>query len=161
MVGNPLTMPYLASLNIPYLMKLTNDPILHDPTWPNMPTKLPSNIPNFEGKPEEDPTKHIISICLWCSSNSIIEDYVLLRLFYRTLTGPSTKWYIDAKFRSHSTFESLVKSLLSFFQLLVHHKIGLEILSDFKKTSTIHIVDHIHEWIRRRSICKEDTTLQQ
>jgi len=36
-----LPMPYLASLNIPYLTKLTNDPILHDPTWPNMPTKLP------------------------------------------------------------------------------------------------------------------------
>jgi hypothetical protein len=46
----PLHMPYLASLNIPDLSKLTNDPILHDPTWPAMPTKLPSDIPKFEGK---------------------------------------------------------------------------------------------------------------
>jgi hypothetical protein len=41
---NPLpniSMPYLASLNIPYLTKLMNYPSLHDPTWPNMPTKLP------------------------------------------------------------------------------------------------------------------------
>ena len=41
----PLQM-YLASLNILDLTKLTNDPILHDATWPAMPTKLPSNIPN-------------------------------------------------------------------------------------------------------------------
>ena len=36
-----LPMPYLTSFNIIDLTKLTNDPILHDPTWPNMPTKLP------------------------------------------------------------------------------------------------------------------------
>jgi hypothetical protein len=30
------------------LTKLTNDPILHDATWPAMPTKLPSDIPKFE-----------------------------------------------------------------------------------------------------------------
>jgi hypothetical protein len=54
MAGNnppPLSpMPYLASLNIPDLSKLMNDPIFHDPTWPNMPTKLPLGIPKFEGK---------------------------------------------------------------------------------------------------------------
>jgi hypothetical protein len=54
MVGtNPPTnipMPYFASLNIHDLTKITNDPILHDPAWPNMPTKLPSDIPKFEGK---------------------------------------------------------------------------------------------------------------
>jgi hypothetical protein len=54
------------------------DPILHDPTWSNMPTKFPSDIPKFEGKPKEDPTNHIMSFHLWCSSNSIMEDYVLL-----------------------------------------------------------------------------------
>jgi hypothetical protein len=36
-----ILMPYMESLNIPNLTKLTNDPILHDPTWPNIPTKLP------------------------------------------------------------------------------------------------------------------------
>jgi hypothetical protein len=52
MVGaNPppnLPMPYLASLNIPDLTKLMNDPILHDATWPNMPTKLPSDIQSLK-----------------------------------------------------------------------------------------------------------------
>jgi hypothetical protein len=42
--------PYLSSLNIHDLTKLMNDPILHDATWPNMPTKLPSDISKFEGK---------------------------------------------------------------------------------------------------------------
>jgi hypothetical protein len=51
----PLQMPYLASLKIADLSKLTNDPILHDPTWPAMPTKLPSDIPKFEGKAGDDP----------------------------------------------------------------------------------------------------------
>jgi hypothetical protein len=36
-----LPMPYLTSLKILDLTKLTNDSILHDPTWPNMPSELP------------------------------------------------------------------------------------------------------------------------
>jgi hypothetical protein len=62
-----LPMPYLASLNIPDLTKLTNDPIFHDPTWPNMPTKIPTDIPKFEGKIGDDPTNHVITFRLWCS----------------------------------------------------------------------------------------------
>jgi hypothetical protein len=60
----PLHMPYLASLNIPDLSNLTNDPILHDPTWPAMPTKLPSKIPKFQGKVGEYPTNHIMNFHL-------------------------------------------------------------------------------------------------
>jgi hypothetical protein len=56
-----LTIPYLESFNIPDLTKLSNDPILHGPTWPNMPTKLPSDIPKFEGKPGDDPTNHVMT----------------------------------------------------------------------------------------------------
>jgi hypothetical protein len=113
----PLQMPYLASLNIPDLTKLTNDPILHDATWPAMPTKLPSDIPKFEGKAGDDPANHVMTFHLWCSSNSIMEDSVRLRLFQRTLTGPSAKWYVEEKSGSHSTFESLAKAFLTFFQL--------------------------------------------
>jgi hypothetical protein len=154
-------MPYLASLDILDLTKITNNPILHDPTWPNMPTNLPSDIPKFEGKPGEDPTNHIMSFHLWCSSNSIMEYYVHLRLFQITLTGPSVKWYVDKKVGSHSTFESFVKVFLSFFQIQECHDTGLEILSEFRQTSVIHIVDHIHECQRRKSICKAYTTPQQ
>jgi hypothetical protein len=60
----PIHMPYLASLNIPDLSKLTNDPIFHDPTWPSMPTKLPIDILKFEGKLGEDPTNHTMTFHL-------------------------------------------------------------------------------------------------
>jgi hypothetical protein len=74
----PLQMPYLASLNIPDLIKLTNDPILHDPTWPAMPTKLPLDIPKFEGKAGDDPANHVMNFHLWCSSNNIMDDSIRL-----------------------------------------------------------------------------------
>jgi hypothetical protein len=157
----PLQMPYLASLNIPDLTKLTNDPILHDATWPAMPTKLPSDIPKFEGKAGDDPANHVMTFHLWCSSNSIMDDSIRLRLFQRTLTGPSAKWYVEEKSGSHTTFESLAKAFLTFFQLPIRHDNGLELLSNFKQTSATHIADHIHEWRRRRSLCKAETTKQQ
>jgi hypothetical protein len=141
----PLQMPYLASLNISDLSKLTNDPILYDPTWPAMPTKLPSKITKFEGKAREDPANHIMIFQLWCSSNNIMDDSIRLRLFQHTLTGPSTKWYMDEKSGSHVAFESLAKEFLTFFQLPILHDNGLELLSEFKETSTTHIADHIHE----------------
>jgi hypothetical protein len=141
-------MPYLASLNILYLRKLTNDPILHDPTWPAMPTKLPLDIPKFEGKAGDDPANHVMTFHLWWSSNIIMDDSIRLRLFQRTLTGPLAKWYVDEKLGSHATFESSAKSFLTFFKLPIHHDNGLEILSNFKQTSTTHIADHIHEWCK-------------
>ena len=61
----PILLPYKAGLNLPNLIKLINDPITHDPTWPTMPTKLPSNIPMFEGQVVEDPKNHIISFHIW------------------------------------------------------------------------------------------------
>jgi hypothetical protein len=156
-----LPMPYLASLNIPDLTKLMNDLILHDPTCPNMPTKLSSDIPKFEGKPGEDPANYVMTFHLWCSSNNIMDDSIFLRLFQTTLTCPSTKWYVDEKLGSHVTFESLAKAFLSFFQLPVHHDIGLELLLEFKQTTATHIADHIHEWHRRRSLCKVGTTKEE
>jgi hypothetical protein len=142
---SPLHMPYLASLNIHDLSKLTNDPILHDPTWPTMPTKLPSYIPKFEGNAGEDPANHIITFHLWCSSNNIMDDSIHLRLFHHTLTGLVAKWYVDEKSGSHVTFESLAKKILTLFQLQVHHENGPKLLSKFKHTSTMHITDNIHE----------------
>jgi hypothetical protein len=59
------------------------------------------------------------------------------------------------------TFESLAKAILAFFQLPVHHDTGLEILFECKQTSAMHISDHIHEWHRRCSLCKEETTKEQ
>ena len=74
-------LPFMASLNLPDLAWLTNDPICHHPQWPPIPTKLPSDISKFEGKVGEDPQNHIMSFHLWCSSNSIVDNSVQLSLF--------------------------------------------------------------------------------
>ena len=142
----PLQMQYLASLNIPDLTKLTNDPIFHYPTWTTMPTKLPSDIPKFEGKVGDDTANHIMNFHLWCSSNNIMDNSVRLSLFQHMLTGPSTKWYVEENYGSHVTFESLAKEFLTFFQLPIYHDNGLELLSEFKQTYATHIADHIQEW---------------
>ena len=73
--------PFLATLNLPDLSKLMNDLVKHDATWPPVPTKLPSDIRKFEGKVGEDPWAHITTFHLWCSSNSLNDDTVQLRLF--------------------------------------------------------------------------------
>jgi hypothetical protein len=118
-------------------------------------------FPSLKEKQGEDPANHIMTFHLWCSSNNIMDDSIRLRLFQRTLTGPSTKWYVEEKSGSHVTFESLAKAFLTFFQLPIHHDNGLELLSEFKQTSATHIADHIHEWHRRRSLCKAETTKEQ
>ena len=92
--NNP-RLPFLATLNLPNLSRLTNDPISHDPTWLDVPTKLPSDIPKFKGKPGEDLSEHVTTFHLWCSSNSLHQDSIHLRLFQHTLTGPTVKWYIE------------------------------------------------------------------
>jgi hypothetical protein len=90
-----------------------------------------------------------------------MNDSIRLRLFQCTLTGPSDKWYVDGKFGSRATFESLAKAFFTFFQLPICHNNGLEILSNFKQTSATHITDHIHEWHRRHSFCKAEITKKE
>jgi hypothetical protein len=46
----PPKIPFLATLNMPDLSKLINDPIRHSPAWPPILTKLPFDILKFEGK---------------------------------------------------------------------------------------------------------------
>ena len=74
-------LPFLATLNLPDLSKLMNGPVRNDPLWPPIPTKLPSDIPKFEGKVGEDPGAHATTFHLWCSLNSLNEDSVRLGLF--------------------------------------------------------------------------------
>ena len=88
-------LPFLVMPNLPDLSRLTNNPVSHDPTWEAIPTKLPSDIPKFKGKPREDPSEHVTMFHLWCSSNFLHEDSICLRLFQHTLIGPAVKWYIE------------------------------------------------------------------
>ena len=74
-------LPFLATLNLPDLSRIMNDPVSHDPAWPAVPNKIPSDIPKFEGKPGEYPSEHVTTFHLWCSCNSLHEDLIRLRLF--------------------------------------------------------------------------------
>ena len=51
-------LPFPETLNLPNLSKLMNGPVRHDPSWPPVPTKFPSDIPKIEGKVGEDPEAH-------------------------------------------------------------------------------------------------------
>jgi hypothetical protein len=53
-------LPFLATLNLPDLSKLMNDPMHHNSSCPPVPTKIPSNIPKFEGNTGEDPGDHVL-----------------------------------------------------------------------------------------------------
>jgi hypothetical protein len=97
-------LPFLAMLHFPYLTRLLNDPICHDPHWPPMSTKFPSNIPKLEAKPSEDPGDHVTTFHLWFSSNSLKDDSVHLHLFQRTLIRSDTKWYIELDRSRYSSF---------------------------------------------------------
>jgi hypothetical protein len=71
-------LPFLATLHLPDLTRLLNDHICHDTHWPPMPKKFPLDIPKFEAKPNEDPSDHVTTFHLWCSSNSLKDDFVQL-----------------------------------------------------------------------------------
>jgi hypothetical protein len=69
-------LPFLANLHLPDLKTLLNDPIYHDMCWPPMPAKFPLDIPKFKSNPNEDPSDHVTTFHLWCSSNSLRDDSI-------------------------------------------------------------------------------------
>ena len=70
--------PFIATLNLLDLSKLTNDPGSHDLMWLVVLAKLPYDIPKFEGKNGEDPREHVATFNLCFSSNSLNHDSVCL-----------------------------------------------------------------------------------
>jgi hypothetical protein len=147
-------LPFLATLDLPDLSRILNDLIRHSPQWPAIPAKLPSDIPKFDGKPGEDPNNHVMTFHLWCSSNSLMDDSIRLRLFQRTLTGSAAKWYIELPRGFFTDFNTLAMAFLTHYQLPIRYEMGTKILSSFKQTKATHISDHIHEWRRRRRLIK-------
>jgi hypothetical protein len=147
-------LPFLATLDLPDLSRILNDPIRHSPQWPAIPPKLPSDIPKFDRKAGEDLNNHVMTFHLWCSSNSLMDDSIRLRLFQRTLTGFAVKWYIELPRGSFSNFNTLAMAFLTHYQLPIRYDTGTEILNSFKQNKATHISDHIHEWRRRRRLIK-------
>jgi hypothetical protein len=147
-------LPFLATLHLPDLTRLLNDPICHDSRCPPMPMKSPSDIPKFEAKPNEDLGDHVTTFHLWCSSNSLKYDSVQLRLFQRTLIGSATKWYIELYRSIYCSFDELAMAFLNHFQLPVRYDADTQLLDNFEQTKEDHISDHIQEWRRRKSLIK-------
>jgi hypothetical protein len=108
-------LPFLATLDLLNLSRILNDPIHHSPKWPVIPAKLPSDIPKFNNKVGEDPSNHVTTFHLWCSSNSLMDDSILLCLFQRTLTGSAVKWYIELPRGFFSDFNTLAMAFLTHY----------------------------------------------
>jgi hypothetical protein len=98
----------------------------HDPSWPPIPTKIPSDIQKFEGKTGKDLGDHVTNFHLWCSSNSLNDDYICLRLFQRTLKGVIVKWYIELTRETCRNYNNMVLVFLNHLQLSVHYDVGIE-----------------------------------
>ena len=142
------------TLNLPDLSRLTNDLMSHNSSWPAVPTKIPSDIPKFEGKAGEDPGEHVTTFHLWCSSNSLHDDSIRLRLFQLTLTSHVAKWYIELPVGAYVMFDDLALTFLNHFQLPIRYDVGTKLLSTFRQDKATHISDHIQEWHRQKRLIK-------
>ena len=145
---------FLATLDRPNLSRLTSDPILHAPHLPPMPRKLPFDIPKFDGKPRENSKNHVMTLHYWCCSNSLMDDSICLCLFQRTLTGMTTKWYVELPSHFFGDYGTLPMEFLTNFQLLIHYETGTKLLTSLRKSTSTHISDHIYEWRRKRRLIK-------
>ena len=74
-------LPFVATLELPDLNQLTNDPIYYAPWWLEIPHKLSSDIPKFNGNPGEDLSNHVMTFHLWCLSNTLNDDSIRFFLF--------------------------------------------------------------------------------
>jgi hypothetical protein len=104
------------------MSRLTNDPILHASFWPAIPAKLSFDILKFDEKPGEDPKNHVMTFHLWCSSNSLMDDSIHLRLFQRPIIGATMKWYIELLRNSFVNFNSLSMDFLMHFQFPIQYE---------------------------------------
>ena len=118
---------------------------------------LPSFLRTYLSSREtsgEDPSEHVTTFHLWCSSISLHKDSFHFRLFQDTLTGPAAKWYIELPRGDFALFDNLTMTFLNHFQLPVHYDIGTELLSTFRQDKSTHISDHIQEWRRQKRLIK-------
>ena len=83
-----------------------------------------------------------------------MDDSIWLRLFQRTLTGTTVKWYIELPQHSFVDFGSLETVFITHFQLPIHYETSTDIFNSLQQNTSTHIYDHIHEWRRWRRLIK-------
>ena len=113
---------FLATLELPDVSNLAKYPILYNPYWPPVLTKILGDFPKFEGKSGEDPQAHLMTYHFWCSSNSWVDNSIRLCLFQRTLTGVATKWCIELPHGIFQDFNTLAMAFLTHFQLPIRYE---------------------------------------
>jgi hypothetical protein len=153
-------LPLLATLDLLDLSRLTNDPINHAPFLHAIPAKLSFNILELEGKLGEDLNNHVMTFYLWRSSNSLMNDSIFLRIFQRTLTGATMKWYIELPRNSFVDFNYLSMDFLMHFQFPIQYVTGTKLFTSLRKSSSTHISGHIHEWRQQRPLIKDPILYQ-
>ena len=52
-------------------------------------------------------------------------------------------------------FSALATVFLTHFQLPIRYKTGTDLLTSLYQNTSTHILDHIHEWRRRRRLIKD------
>jgi hypothetical protein len=144
----------LETLHFPELSKLMNELIFHHPSWPMVPTKLTLDIPKFNGKSGEDPHDHVTTFHLWCLSSSLNDDLIHLCLFQCILTGGASQWYIELEMEKYTTFGDLVMVLLNHLQIHFWYDANIKLIYNFEQDKATHILDHIGEWMRCKSLIK-------
>ena len=66
----------------------------------------------------------------------------------------TVKWYIDFPSAAFSSFWDLANAFLSHFQLPVQYDFRTDLLSTFWQNKDTHILYHIQEWRRQKSLIK-------
>ena len=107
---------------------------------------MPSDIPKFDGKYSEDTKNHVMTFHLWCSSNSLMDGSICLRIFQRTVTSIAAKSYIMLPQHSFWNFNALAMAFLTHLQFPIQYETGTDLLNSLQQTTSTHIYDHIHEW---------------
>ena len=115
---------------------------------------LPSDIPKFDGKQGYYLRNHVMTFHLWCSSNFLMDESIWLWLFQWTLTGTTTKWYIELLQHLFVDFCSWATVFLTHFHLPIRYEMGIDLLTSLWQNTSTHISDHIHEWRRWRRLIK-------
>ena len=111
----------LVTLNIPYLLRSNNDVVCHPPSWSTIPTKLSLYIPKFDGKLGEVQSNHAMNFHLWCSSQSLVHDNIILIFFQRTLIGTFLKWYSEFPSACYLDLSSPSLVFLKHFKFPIHY----------------------------------------
>ena len=70
------------------------------------------------------------------------------------MTSVATKWYIEIPSTTFDSFWDLANVFFNHFQLLVWYDFWIDLLYTFRKDNATHILDHIQEWRKWKSLIK-------